>query len=243
MRGHGKIVAAHLVGNALLLWLAYYWLGVGEGGGWALVWSALVAAAIVCFTICLHGAAFAHFAGGTAAWRTALRRVAPLLAAAAAVGAIYWLLSLWAGYSGRPAFRIASYLTMKLRQPVRPASVVRIFNVGLWLVRWMVVPVLALPVVAAIASRGWKGFGSRGLRGRSLLYWVVVPLLLVCAFWLPFRVWEWVPRVNGFTLEMASFVLRALAGYLCFVGAWLVLVSLTSSGTPRPTQLNTAVSP
>ena len=34
---------AHLLGNAVLLWLGYYWLGLGEESAGVLLWSLLVA--------------------------------------------------------------------------------------------------------------------------------------------------------------------------------------------------------
>jgi hypothetical protein len=217
-----RIVAAHLAGNALLLWMGYYWLGIGEGGALSLIWGFLVASAIAIAAVCLHGGAFAYFAGS----KPQLRRLAPLLGAVVALGVVYLLLSMWSGYSAKPAFRIASWLTMKLHKPVKPASVARIFNAALWLVRWMVVPVLALPIVAWTAS---------GLRGavRNWKYWIEVPLLLVAAFWIPFRLWGWVPHMPSFAMELISFALRIAVAYVCFVASWLVLVWLSARG-PRP---------
>ena len=77
------------------------------------------------------------------------------------------------------------------------------------------------------------------LLGRLL----AVPALLLCAFRLPLALMAWVPSVGGFWLEMLSFTVRCAAAYLLFVGAWLLLVFLTSSGKPAVTQPKTAVSP
>ena len=232
MRPWLKIAAAHLTIDAVLLWLAYYWLGTGEGSVLTLVWSFLVAAVIVLATVCLQGATFAYFAGV----KPAVRRLAPLLAVAAAAGAVYFLLSLWAGYSAQPAFRIASYLTLKLRKPIRPAAVLRVFNVVLWLIRWILIPVLVLPVIA------WAASGVRRAK-RSWMYWIEAPVLLLCAFWIPVKLWGWQPHVSSFWLEVTSFTLRMAVAYLCFIGAWLVLVFLTASGKPPVTQLKTVPSP
>ena len=45
-----KLALTHALANALLLWLGYYWLGLGEGRAAALSWSALVALALVSVT-------------------------------------------------------------------------------------------------------------------------------------------------------------------------------------------------
>ncbi len=51
----------HLVGNALILWLGYYWLGLPESDGAHLAWSALVVLAFVLSALWLHGIGFAVF--------------------------------------------------------------------------------------------------------------------------------------------------------------------------------------
>jgi hypothetical protein len=264
-----NLCLAHLLGNALLLWLGYYWLGLGEESAGVLLWSLLVAAAVALGACWLHGAAFAFWAGPSdRPFRLALRNLAPIVTAAAGVAALYLLLAFWAGYSAKPAFGIASWLTMTLRRPVKPATVLAVFNAALWIVRWMALPALLLPMVAGVAARGWRGFCGAGasacqplpdgapfgpgsivallaatVRERFVLRLLAVPALLLCAFRLPFLLMGWVPRVGGFWIEMLSFTLRFALAYLLFVAAWLLLVFLTSSGKPAVTQPKTVVSP
>jgi hypothetical protein len=241
------MIPLQLAGNALLLWLAYRWLWIGEGTASELLWSAVVALAIAAASCWMQGAAFAYFGSAKRQLRPALsgalRNVLPLLVAAIALAALYFLLYQSSGWSARPAFRIASYLTMKLRKPVKPSSVLRWFQAAIWLMEWMVVPVLVLPMMAGIAARGWAGFRDFGARVRNWLYWIETPALALLAFWVPFRLYDWVPRTHSFGMEMTSFVLRIGVGYLLLVGAWLALVFVTSAGTPRFTQSKTAVSP
>jgi hypothetical protein len=241
------MIPLQLIGNALLLWVIYYWLGIGEGSAGELIWSALVALAIAFAACWLHGAAFAYFGPAKRQLRPAcartLRHVLPLLLAACAAAGVYILLARCGTWSARPAFRIASYLTLKLRTPVKPSSVLRWFHGAIWLLEWMVVPVLALPMLAGIASRGWAGFADFGARARSWLYWIATPVLALLALWVPFRIYGWVPHAGSFGMEMTSFVLRIAAAYLLFLGAWLSLVFITSGGMPRFTHSRTAASP
>jgi hypothetical protein len=243
-----RLALLHLVANALLLWLVYYWLGVGESRASMLAWSACVALLIVGLACSAYGAALVYFQEQqkrsiSAAWRTAFRNLFPLAVAAVLAGILYWLLAQWAAYSTQPAFRIASYLTLHSRAPVRPTSVSRIFNAALWVVRWAVLPVLLLPMISAVAARGWRGFPAIGERTRRWLYWIEVPVLLVCTFWIPLKLVGWVPQVNGFRLETASFILRAALAYLLFGICWLFLAFITSAGNPRFTQPRTVPSP
>jgi hypothetical protein len=248
MRSVRVMAMVHLAANAALLWLGYYWLGVGETRISTLAWSACVAVLLISLTACVYGAPLVFFQGkdyarAPMAWRTALRNLLPLVIAMIGIATIYGLLARWAGYSIRPAFQIASFLTLKLRIAVLPASVARVFNVVLFVVRWGVVPVLVLPMAAAVASQGWTGFRAIGSLVRRWLYWIEVPVLLLCTIWLPLKLLAWVPRLNSFGTETVSFVLRAFVAYLLFGAAWLALAFVTSSGKPRLTQSSTPTSP
>lgn len=232
------LVAIHLPANAALLWLWYYWLGVGETRTSTLLWSGFLALLLACLICWLHGATFANFRGAPLpdAFRKALRHLLPVFLAALAIVLLYSLLSQWAEYSRQPAFKIASYLTLKFRKPVKPAAVRRVFDGALWLVRWMVLPVFLLPLVSGVAGRGWSGFREIGHHVRAWRYWIATPVLLVCAFWLPLRLLGWRPHMANFSLEMASFVIRLLVAYLLFVGAWLLLAFFTAGSRPVVSQ-------
>jgi hypothetical protein len=240
-----KLFLLHFAGNALLLWLGYEWLGVGESSGPRLALSAFEALALLTLACWLHGAAFAHFRLGTgikAAFVNALRHLALLLIAAILVLTLYGLIAWAAGASGQAAFKLASWLTLKLRTPVKPPSVVRIFGVCFWILRWIVLPVGLLPMARGIATRGWRGFGEitwfAGWR-----YWLAVPVLLAAGFILPFSIIGLVPHVNGFALELISFAIRLLVAYLLFVGSALALAFVTSRGKPAVSQPKTVAVP
>ena len=83
-------------------------------------------------------------------------------------------------------------------------------------------------MASGIATRGWRGFSEFGWRG-GWRYWLEVPLLLVAGLLLPFVLLGWVPAVGGFTLEVVSFLSRALVAYLLFVGAIWTLERLTAA--------------
>ena len=236
------LVMLHLGGNAALLWLGYYWLGISEARTLSLLWSALIALVLLVGACWLHGAAFLSGQDSDLprAFRTALRHLLPVVAGVVVIIVVYALLARWTDYLSGPGFRLASYLTLKFRKPVKPASVLRVFSVVMWLVRWVLVPVFALPWISGIAVHGWRGFAPKLPK---LLYVIETPILLLCALWLPLKVINWVPAVGGFTLEILSFSVRLLLAYLLFVGAWLVLVRLTSSGKLVPSQARTLASP
>jgi len=224
-----KFFVLHLVADAMLLWLGYLWLGVGESTRTLLIFSALAALGILALACWFHGATLVFFrptAGPVVeikeAFRTALRHLPALLVAAILVLALYGFLVWAAAASGQPAFRLASWLTLKFRTAVKPTTVARTFLGAFWIVRWVVLPVALLPMASGIATRGWRGVGEFTWRG-GWRYWLEVPLLLVAGLLLPFVLLSWVPAVGGFTLEVVSFTLRVLVAYLLFVGAiWML---------------------
>ena len=238
-----SFVAVHLVGNALLLLLGYYWLGIGESRTLTLLWSLVVVLLFVCLTCLLHGAALVGQALGLSTFRTALRNLVPLVLAALAILALYLLVSRWSDYSSDPAFKIASWLTLKFHKPVKPNTILRIFNVVTWLLRWVVLPVPLLPMLSGVASTGWRGFRQFAQLSGRRLFWIQAPILLLCAFWLPLKLINWVPQAGSFTMEILSFSARLLFAYLLFVASWLLLARLTSAGKPVLSHPRTAVSP
>jgi len=248
-RGTRILSAVHLGANALLLWLGYYWLGIGESRTASLLWSAVVALVLVSLACCLHGATFAYFAGQAvgqdtdlpSSFRTALRNLLAIYAALVVVLLLYFMLTRWSDYSTQPAFDISSWLTLKFRKPVRPNSVFRIFRAVTWFVRWVVLPVILLPWVAAVSFQGWRGLRHRIAKPRR--YWLQAPVLLLCALWVPFVLLGWVPYTGKFAIEMASFVIRLVAAYLLFVAAWLLLAFLTAGGKPVLSHPSTETKP
>jgi hypothetical protein len=237
MRSTGLFAGIHLAGNALLLWLGYYWLGLGESRAGALLWSMTVATLIGCLTCWLYGASFAYFAQRRvwAAFRTSLRNLAPLVVAGIAVVVVYLLLMRARDAMDGPGFRLASWLTLHLRKPVKPATVQAVFHGVFWVLRWVVVPVLILPIGPGILSRGWAGFGAIGSRCRVWLYWLEAPVLLLAALWAPLHLVGWVPHMHSFGAEMTSFVVRAAVAYLLFAAGWLTLAFVTVGGKARVT--------
>lgn len=248
-RSTSTLGIVHLIGNALLIYLGYRWLGMGESDGPHLLASVAVLLLFVLGALWLHGTAFAHFdrsvnaSFGQAAART-LRHLLPLFVLVVAAGVIYGLLAWWHDSFQHNAFVIGSYSTMKLRKPVAPSSVERWFHAFIWILRWIAVPLMLLPLTAGAAVDGWAGIRWRSLvQSRRIVYWIEVCALLLCAIWIPLKLIHWIPQVNSFNGQFASLALRMGLGYLLFVAALLSLEFFTSAGRPRVTQVSTASAP
>ncbi len=243
MRG---LLLLHAGANAALLALGYYWLGVGETRAATLLWSALVCLAWLVLAPVAYAAPLAYFQakhpGAKGAWRQSLRHALPLVILLLVTIAGCWLLQRWAEQSAKLATQVASWMTLNLRKPVKPASVLQVFNVLRWFVVWALIPWILLPVASAVSARGWSGFRAPRLR-RTWLFRLAVPVLLLAAFWLPSRLLSWVPYSGGFWMESASFGVRALFAYCFLVVGWVAVAFVTSGGNPRFSHDKTVASP
>jgi hypothetical protein len=226
-----RLAILHLVGNALLLWLGYYWLGMGESDGLHLAYSAAVILLFTLGALWLHGTALVYFEDQQA---LAFKNLLPLFSLVLVICVIYAGLSLANSSFGHEAFVIGSYTTMKLRRPIAPSGVFKGFHAMIWLMRWMVVPVLALPLVNAVANSGWSGFRKSSFRtSRHPLYWFQCVALLSLAIVVPFKLFFWVPVVGSFPLEVISAAARIGAAYLLFVVSMLALESCTAANLSK----------
>jgi hypothetical protein len=204
----------HLVGNLLLLALAWLWLSIPDARAWQLGTTAVLGLLILFGILWLHGSTFRFFADEApslgAAFRSSPKRV-PLFALWAAV---------WIGLT----------VLVERRVPMRPWN---------WLLVWIVIPCILLPLGAAAIGCGRKALASYS----SWRYWGFTVLLLVVGFYVPSRLIFWIPSVKGFVSEVASFIVRWFLAYQAFVTAWLMLAYVSSGGTPRVSQVKTASAP
>lgn len=233
-----QLAAVQLAGNAAVLWLGYYWLSVGEARSGLLLWSAAVALFTAALFLWMHGAGLAYSRDPyRSPFAAALGRLPALFAAALLILALYIALNALQDALHNPVFRAASWLTLKLRKPVKPATALSIVAAAFRAIRWIAIPMLFAPWARNIAALGFSGFGYMKAGG-GWAERMLAPVLLLAALWLPFRVLAWRPVMSNFGLEMASFTLRAAAAYLLFVAGLLAF-----EGMPLFTHRKRAVSP
>jgi hypothetical protein len=240
---------SHFIGNALILWLGYYWLGIDESDTAHLIWSALVILLFLCSALWLHGTALAYFnheapLNFLRAAMLVTRNLLPLFGLAVVAVASYWVVAYLDGKFTHQSFLIASYVTLHFRRPVPPARVLDCYHALLSAFRWLVIPAIVWPLAGSVARRGWRGFHPRSLRRRAhVLYCLQVCALMLLGIWVPLRLLKWIPQLQSFNAQFASLAGRLALGYLLFVAALLSIEFFTSAGTPRATQPSTAPSP
>jgi len=227
-----RLWVLHLLANAVVLGGVYLWLGIGDASGLQLTATAVFGLLLIAFTVWLHGIVFAHFREPelplSKAYRVALRRLPPLILLALVVLALYWLLGwLFDKYAYSRAAVTASWLTLHLRRPVHPSTILSMITWKLRLCEWLVIPVVFLPLAAGVTENGWRGFAGKSFAMlRRWWFWIACPVLLLAAVYVPWKLIHWVPYQGKLGVEMTSFLLRWLGGWLLFVTAWFAVVAL-----------------
>lgn len=236
IRGMRSLLLLHVVANGLLLWLAYEWLGVDESSAGRLALSAVDALAILALVCWLYGATIVHLQSAESrlneSFRTALRHVGGLLLLAVAALALYGLLGKWSSGLDQPAQRFASWLTWTFHTSPKPATLTTVFQSVFWLLRWVLLPVLLLPLAGAIALRGWTGWRTLVSRPHWMLC-LRIPVIAAMGLWLPLLLLQWKQHVPTFGWELTSFTLRTLTAYLLFVISMLLLSATAAHAAHR----------
>jgi len=229
--GQKKLLGAHLVGNALLLWAVYALLGRPDQTVWQLVVSALLALVVLFAAVWLHGTALAAFHGvgqaGTLRvglpWAS-LRRLPKLLPwvllAAALLALAVWL----AGYGPRVTVYLSSRFTLWLRAPVSPQKIEWVYPAllrSLCLIGWLVL----LPLASQAAGGGFSKRQALEMAA-AWRYWLACALLVLAGIYLPGRLIWWILPVQGLFLETLSMLVRFSLAYLLAVTAWLTLAAV-----------------
>jgi hypothetical protein len=208
-----KIWLANVLGGAGLLAATYGWFWIPDQKIWHLAVSAVVSVAIVFACIYLTAATAAARVGA----KVRLTRCAAWLAA----------ISLWVGMielagasAPRQARWLSSFVTMTFRKPVSPASVTPVVDFLWTAILWLGIIAL-VPWLIRLA-------GGAAVSLRSRRYWLLAIVGVFVGFWLPWRLFHWAPGFEGFSVQVASVVIRAVIAWVVMVTAWLWLMALAA---------------
>jgi hypothetical protein len=244
-----RLWVLHVIANAFLVFGVYAWLSIGDADAAQLTGTVIYGIAIAFLAVWLHAGTFRYFGADVrdSRLRIAFWNVLPALAPFALVcivaALVYALFSRAGGQSPDTAATMASWLTLKLRHPVKPVVIARVLFWILRIVEWFGAPLLFLPLASAAALRGWPGLARNPLGMLSRRYALLCPALLLAAFFVPGLIANWVPGLHGVTLQTVSAVVRFAIAWLILITAWLALVRETAiadsataaaSETPAP---------
>jgi hypothetical protein len=234
-----KLWLLNLVANAAALGSWYYWLLIPDAHGWQVAWSAVLALLIVFGIVWLRAGTLAWFRvaehrtqpaiGG--AFGRGLRHVVPL-AIWAAIGAGIWWIVLSAG-NYVPQFSV--WIRQKVNAGPSPRNVMHGSDWVVFVVLWIVLPALWLPMATTVAAAGLSGgHVVRSFRVlRQPLYWILLCVLMALGVWVPYRLVTWVPELKTLHQQAWSAGLRFVAAYIILVTAFICLIWMVGERTDR----------
>lgn len=186
-----RLFALNLAGNAVLVGLMYYWLGIPDRRTWQLVASALLAAGIATGALWLHATNFRSF--GEPPSRPIRQAMLALAGVALVFGIIGWFTSQWA-------------------------------------VRWLLLPVIAIPLASGLARGRFGPWTARG----ALAYIA----LFAAGVFVPYKLVSWVPQFGSLSAQAISMTVRFTIAYLLATACLLALAWCAAGAVmakaPRP---------
>ncbi len=233
--GLARIWLLNFFGNAILLVGAYAWLSIGDANAAQLAGTFIYGVWIAFLALWLYAGTFVWFSVTPqdrirAAFARALGTLAPFALVVVAAAVTYWLFTRAEDRLYNAAASAASWLTLKLRHPVKPVTLVHAFRWILRVLEWCGAPLILVPIASNVAERNWNGFDAERFTAlhRRRWYALACPALLIAALFLPWLLVHWVPPVNGFALQTLSVLLRFGTALAIFVTAWLGLARVTA---------------
>jgi len=237
----GWIWLIQSLGNIALAILFTLWLWIPEAHAWQVAASVILAAALICGTLVLHGGTLNYFldraAGPRACFGTtfgrAFRHILPF-AIWLFVAYILWMqLNRLDAFAEQVPTFLRSEFPVWLRRHVTLNALEDAYATCEFILQWIVALGLLLPLALQTATRGFGGFGKKGLAawGRTIARWDYWTVLAIAAF---LGVWasnwdvSWRPTGANATenMETISLVFRILAAYLLMLASWLTTCSM-----------------
>jgi len=227
--------------NPILFALFALWLLIAEATVWQLGLNVMLAFVFVAGSLLLHGGTLNYFsdrfrdesAGVANAFGRALRHLGAIALCAAL---LYWIWSLAGGlgeYNETVPTYVRSTLPAFLRQHISLAFLAGAYDTVVFLLQWVVVPGLFLPLVLQAADQGFRGFGRAGWIAwknaiASLPYWLILLVAALLGVYAGSKIMDWRPTMKDstFSTETASLVLRLFFSYLLGLFSWLLACAL-----------------
>lgn len=226
-----RVWLTHVIANLLLMTAFFYWTRIPDETGWQFALTVLAGLLIVFGILWLHSGTFLYFEPSSerrwgTSLRTSLARVPAFLLWTLVFGLVlWWIGGLWS-YGVQAGGYVRHLLPQAMRSAIAPTPA---FSAMQWLVlflQFFLWPILALPVGAQVAAKGFRGFISTAAfrPTREVRYWLTYPVCFLVGAYVPYLLAWMLPRKPAsLSTQTWSMALRLGFGYLLLVTAWLAL--------------------
>jgi hypothetical protein len=236
-----RLLLIQFLANPILFTLFALWLLIPEARTWELILNAVLILAIVVAAVVLHAGTLNYFCDrsktGEATLKPAFARaLRHVLAIALWIAVFYLIWELW-GKLEQNRDALLTYFRSILPAPLRRLISLRafttMFEIKMFVYRWIITPGILLPLAVQAADRGFRGLGRSGWVALktaiwSLRYWATMTLAAVVGVYFSGLILNWQSHSQNSTFagETTSLVLRLLAAYLLGLFSWMLACSL-----------------
>jgi hypothetical protein len=237
----GPVLLLQFFLNPILFALFALWLLIAEATVWQLALNVVLVVVIVTGGLLLHGGTLNYFsdrfrdegAGVAKAFGRALRHLGAIAACAVIIYWVWALAGQLSDYGQTVPTYLRSTLPAFLRQHISLAPLTGVYDGLVFLLRWVVIPGLSLPLVLRAADQGFRGFGRAGWAAwkktiASFQYWMILVIAALLGVYASDKIMDWRPtsKDTTFLTETASLVLRLFFAYLLGLFSWLLACAL-----------------
>jgi hypothetical protein len=237
----GRIWLLQFFMNPILLGLFAAWLLIPEARIWQLALNVLLAVVIAATALVLHAGTLNYFSDQcreeAATITTAFGRALRHFASIAMFAIVFYVVWSVAGGLERYHETIPTYfrstLPASIRGHVSLGALTSIFGALVFLLQWVVVPGLLLPLALLSADQGFRGFGRVGWKSwrttiASIHYWWILALAAFLGVYGSQTILGWRPSTESptFAGETANLIFRLLLAYGIGLFSWMVACSL-----------------
>jgi len=227
--------------NPILAGLFAAWLLIPEARTWQLALNVLLALLIASAALVLHAGTLNYFGDQfkeqPAELKPALTRALRHFADVAVCAMVFYLVWTLAGGLGRYQEAFSIYFRSVLPASVRgriPLGVLTgIFDFLVFLLQWVAIPGLLLPLTLRAADQGFRGLRRAGWQSwktavASLYYWLILAATAFLGVYGSNALLGWRPSSEAptFAGETANLALRLLLAYGLGLFSWVVVCSL-----------------
>jgi hypothetical protein len=237
----GRLWLLQILVNPILAGLFAAWLLIPEAKLWQLGFNVVLAVVIVAAAVLLHAGTLNFFSDQSreqaaaikTAFGRALRHFAAIVVCAIVFYVVWTLAGGLAGYQETFPIYVRSTLPAGLRGNIPSGVLTGFLDVLVFLLQWVAVPGLFLPLILRAADQGFRGFGRTGWKTWkttivSLHYWLILAVVALLGVFGSNTLLGWRPSSESptFAAETANLVLRMLLAYGLGLFSWMVACSL-----------------
>ncbi|HEY6249920.1 MAG TPA: hypothetical protein VI685_08150 [Candidatus Angelobacter sp.] len=244
---HPRLWLLQFFGNAVIIVSFILWLHIPDAYWWELFFQAVILLALLVAALLLHAGTLDYYSdvygGKDAGLKPAFKNAFKHLLALAVSVVVFCVLLYFVNKLEDYQFQFPGYLRSELpawlRRHISEPAMDHLYEGFIFIVRWIVVPGLVLPLcllTTRIGFRGFIKFRSWWRAVRNLAFWIVLIVAAIVGVYCVGKIMHWLldPKTATLTGEKIWLAFRMFVAYLLALFSWLWVCCIMSRPHPQP---------